>query len=93
MTSTEGDARVRLGRVTLFIGHLTMERLLGLPGGLRITGMSYDFPRLGILLGLESDSLPALDEGTVPLDLGRLTVESMTDESGATWHRVLLNPT
>jgi hypothetical protein len=88
-----GEPARRPGRATLFVGHLTLERLLGLPEGLRVTSVSHDFARLGVLLGIEGHSLEVLEEDMVPLNLGRVVVESKTDDAGAVWHRVLLDPT
>ena len=87
------DKPARPGRATLFVGHLTLERLMGFPEGVRVTGVSHDFARLGVLLSVESDSLEALEEGMTPPNLGRIVVETKKDEAGAIWCRVLLDLT
>ncbi len=92
MTQPDHDAPNRPGRATVFVGDLTIERILDLPDGVRVVGISHDFARLGVLLAMESDSLPLRYEGEIAMSLGRLVVETMTDEAGATWFRPLLDP-
>ena len=59
----------RPGRAVIFLGEDTLERLLDLPPHQHITGLTTDFPRLGILLAVESHQFPPRTPGTAPREL------------------------
>ena len=83
----------RPGRAVIFLGDQILEELLHLPEGMRIVAVSHDFARLGVLLGVESDALPARSEGAVATELGGTWAQDRLVVDGQCWYRWNWTPT